>query len=73
VRSSRRLRLVVSNPDRPAEQVRPPTYSVTNLAVKDAARRYSSAEVVAVSREVESGLPSYISTSYVGARTSRCE
>jgi IS1 family transposase len=41
------------------------TYSVTNLAVKDAARRYSPAEVVAVSREVESGLPSYISTSYV--------
>jgi IS1 family transposase len=41
------------------------TYSVTNLAVKDAARRYSPAEVVAVNREVESGLPSYISTSYV--------
>lgn len=41
------------------------TYSVTNLAVKDAARRYSPAEVVAVSREVESGIPSYISTSYV--------
>ena len=41
------------------------TYSVTNLAVKDAARRYSPAEVVAVSREVESGMPSYISTSYV--------
>lgn len=32
---------------------------------KDAARRYSPAEVVAVSREVESGTPSYISTSYV--------
>jgi IS1 family transposase len=41
------------------------TYSVTNLVVKDAARRYSPAEVVSVSREVESGLPSYISTSYV--------
>jgi len=41
------------------------TYSVTNLSVKDAARRYSPAEVVAVSREVESGTPSYISTSYV--------
>jgi IS1 family transposase len=41
------------------------TYSVTNLAVKDAARRYSPAEVVSVSREVESGLPAYISTSYV--------
>ncbi len=41
------------------------TYSVTNLAVKDAARRYSPAEVVAVSREVESGFPAYISTSYV--------
>src|SRR5262249_37685575 len=33
--------------------------------VKDAARRYSPAEVEAVSREVESGLPSNISTSYV--------
>lgn len=41
------------------------TYSVTNLAVKDAARRYSPAEVVSVSREVESGMPLYISTSYV--------
>jgi IS1 family transposase len=41
------------------------TYSVTNLAVKDAARRYSPAEVVAVSRDVVSGTPSYISTSYV--------
>lgn len=41
------------------------TYSVTNLAVKDAARRYSPAEVVSVSREVESGFPAHISTSYV--------
>ena len=41
------------------------TYSVTNLAVKDAARRYSPAEVVAVEREVVSGLPAHISTSYV--------
>lgn len=41
------------------------TYSVTNLAVKDAARRYSPAEVVAASREVVSGLPANISTSYV--------
>lgn len=41
------------------------TYSVTNLAVKDAARRYSPAEVVAVSREVVSGIPGQISTSYV--------
>lgn len=41
------------------------TYSVTNLAVKDAARRYSPAEVVAVSRDVVSGIPSHISTSYV--------
>src|SRR6185312_11869964 len=41
------------------------TYSVTNLAVKEAARRYSPAEVVAVSREVESGVPAHISTSYV--------
>ncbi len=41
------------------------TYSVTNLAVEDAARRYSPAEVVAVSRDVVSVVPSYISTSYV--------
>ncbi len=41
------------------------TYSVTNLAVKEAARRYSPAEVVAVEREVVSGLPAQISTSYV--------
>ncbi len=39
------------------------TYSVTNLAVKDAARRYSPAEVVAVSRDVVSGIPTH--TSYV--------
>ncbi len=41
------------------------TYSVTNLAVKDAARRYSPAEVVAVERDVVSGIPAHISTSYV--------
>ena len=41
------------------------TYSVTNLAVKDAARRYSPAEVVAVEHQVVSGFPVKISTSYV--------
>jgi IS1 family transposase len=41
------------------------TYSVTNLAVKDAARRYSPAQVVAVARDVVSGIPAHISTSYV--------
>jgi IS1 family transposase len=41
------------------------TYSVVNLAVKEAARRYSPAEVVAVEREVVSGIPAHISTSYV--------
>jgi len=41
------------------------TYSVTNLA-KDAATRYSPAQVVAVSREVVTGDPEqYVSTSYV--------
>jgi len=40
------------------------TYSVTNLA-KDAVTRYSPAQVVAVEREVVSGIPSHISTSYV--------
>jgi IS1 family transposase len=41
------------------------TYSVTNLAVKEAARRYSPAEVVAVEHQVVSGFPVKISTSYV--------
>lgn len=41
------------------------TYSVTHLAVKEAVRRYSPAEVIAVEREVVSGVPSHISTSYV--------
>jgi IS1 family transposase len=41
------------------------TYSVTNLATPEASRRYSPAAVVAVSREVVSGLPAEISTSYV--------
>jgi IS1 family transposase len=40
------------------------TYSVTNLA-KEAGVRYSPAAVVAVEREVVSGLPEHISTSYV--------
>jgi IS1 family transposase len=40
------------------------TYSVTNLA-KQAATRYSPAQVVAVSREIVSGEPEHISTSYV--------
>jgi hypothetical protein len=39
--------------------------SVTNLATPEAARRYSPAEVVAVSREVVSGVPAEISTSHV--------
>lgn len=41
------------------------TYSVTNLATPEASRRYSPAAVVAVSREVQSGLPVEISTSFV--------
>lgn len=41
------------------------TYSVTHLAVKEASRRYSPAEVIAVEREVVSGIPAHISTSYV--------
>jgi IS1 family transposase len=40
------------------------TYSVTHLS-KEAATRYSPAQVVAVSREVASGDIDYISTSYV--------
>jgi IS1 family transposase len=41
------------------------TYSVTHLAVREASRRYSPAEVVAVARDVVSGVPAQISTSYV--------
>ena len=41
------------------------TYSVTHLAVKETARRYSPAQVVAVERDVVSGVPAHISTSYV--------
>ncbi len=40
------------------------TYSVTHLAVKEAARRYSPAAVIAVERDVVSGVPAEISTSY---------
>ena len=41
------------------------TYSVTHLAVTEASRRYSPAQVVAVARDVVSGEPEQISTSYV--------
>ena len=41
------------------------TYSVVNLGVNEASRRYSPAQVVAVARDVISGVPAEISTSYV--------
>ncbi|MFZ3351696.1 MAG: transposase [Xanthobacteraceae bacterium] len=41
------------------------TYSVTRLNVTEASRRYSPAAVVAVERQVASGEPEQISTSYV--------
>jgi IS1 family transposase len=41
------------------------TYSVTHLTVNEASRRYSPANVIAVSRDVVSGTPDQISTSYV--------
>jgi hypothetical protein len=41
------------------------TYSVTHLNVNEAARRYSPAAVIAVARDVVSGIPAEISTSYV--------
>ena len=41
------------------------TYQVTHLNVNEASRRYSPAQVVAVEREVVSGVPADISTSYV--------
>lgn len=41
------------------------TYSVTNLNVTEASRRYSPASVVAVERVAVSGEPDHISTSYV--------
>jgi IS1 family transposase len=40
------------------------TYSVTHLTVTEASRRYSPAAVVAVSRDVVSGIPMEISTSF---------
>jgi hypothetical protein len=39
--------------------------SVTHLAVTEASRRYSPAAVIAVERDVVSGVPAEISTSYV--------
>jgi IS1 family transposase len=41
------------------------TYSVTHLNVTEAARRYSPAAVIAVERQIASGDPEHISTSYV--------
>jgi IS1 family transposase len=41
------------------------TYSVTHLAVNEASRRYSPAQVINVTRDVVSGIPAEISTSYV--------
>ena len=41
------------------------TYSVTHLNVTEASRRYSPAQVIAVARDVVSGVPAEISTSYV--------
>jgi IS1 family transposase len=41
------------------------TYSVTHLAVTEASRRYSPAQVVAVERQAVYGEPEHISTSYV--------
>jgi hypothetical protein len=40
------------------------TYSVVHLNVNEAARRYSPAAVIAVARDVVSGIPAEISTSY---------
>jgi hypothetical protein len=39
-------------------------YSVTDLAIKDASRRYSPSEVIAVEREILSGVPAQILTSF---------
>src|SRR6185312_7965264 len=41
------------------------TYSVTHIGMKEAERRYSPAQVVAVEYDVVSGIPADISTSYV--------
>jgi IS1 family transposase len=41
------------------------TYSVTHIGMKEAARRYSPAQVIAVEYDVVSGVPANISTSYV--------
>jgi hypothetical protein len=41
------------------------TYHVTHLNVKEASRRYSPAQVIAVTRDTVTGEPEQISTSYV--------
>ncbi len=41
------------------------TYSVTHLNVREASRRYSPAEVIAVDKQVANGMPVEFSTSYV--------
>jgi IS1 family transposase len=41
------------------------TYNVTHIGMKEAARRYSPAQVVAVEYDVVTGVPAEISTSYV--------
>lgn len=50
--------------DRVAHGIVNKTYSVTHLATPEAARRYSPAQVVAVARNVVSGAPEEISTSF---------
>jgi IS1 family transposase len=40
------------------------TYSVVHLNVNEASRRYSPASVISVARDVVSGVPAEISTSY---------
>jgi len=57
--------LAVCLANRIAHSVVKKTYGVTHLAVKEAARRYSPAQVVAVAHDVISGVPAEISTSYV--------
>lgn len=56
------MALAVCLANRIAHSVVKKTYGVTHLAVKEAARRYSPAQVVAVAHDVISGVPAEIST-----------
>jgi hypothetical protein len=60
----RRERQIAPCGKRVAHGVVNKTYSVVHLNVNEASRRYSPAQVIAVARDVVSGVPAQISTTY---------